>query len=357
MRQYRVTRKPLRALDVELTDGSGNRVYPVPGHSWQFDVSPADIIGCLSLAPEDLWHQHAQLALDEFSEQIPDELSIANFAWELQDMRELIPAIGSLLQSIGPIGGRLKDFTWREAKLAFKSARPGESLARRLGSEFLNYSFNLAPLFGDVEKLRGLCSTVTARLNWLKRNYGKEVPLHYWGGRVLNQPALVEPFVEPPSEWSWGRSFRVVDRSRITRASCMLYQELVIPSDWTGMFQAYGAALGLNNPFGVVWEALPFSFVVDWVAHVGTLLHRTAPQPFRGAWEVRKACQTVSDNFTVEVGAIRPLHWSHSGEVIVTDRYAVTRYERRVGLSIPASYFSLAGLTPKQLLLATAMLT
>jgi hypothetical protein len=81
--------------------------------------------------------------------------------------------------------------------------------------------------------------------------------------------------------------------------------------------------LGLVNPASFIWEAIPFSFLVDWFANVGEFLSNL--YPFPGA-VVERPYRTSflswqqSHNASPNQGFSSSAAWAFSGEVIQCER-------------------------------------
>jgi hypothetical protein len=63
---------------------------------------------------------------------------------------------------------------------------------------------------------------------------------------------------------------------------------------------SFGRSLGLTDPFQVLWEITPFSFVFDWFLPVGAFLENLAVIPsLKGRFLITKFSRTVA-GFTTD---------------------------------------------------------
>jgi len=262
----------------------------------------------------------ADKAYDALFPQIPQEVSIPNFLYELRDISALLPKLE-------------------------------EGIVKSAGSGFLNYSFGWKPFIGDIQKIRGLMETVRARLEYLKSTYGRETRISYQTSFDPEGPEVVDK----NPVFHTRKSFR-----GIFRCSGYLYHELQDLDGLIGEFRALLGATGFNNPLGVIWEAIPYSFVVDWFSRVGSLVSRTPIQPFVGPWEIRRLTHSYTISGTYESVKKYFGAYTHSGHgspdwIFATGTFA--RYIRGVGLPVSAALLSADGLNPQQQLLAAALLS
>jgi hypothetical protein len=117
------------------------------------------------------------------------------------------------------------------------------------------------------------------------------------------------------------------------------------------------AALGLTNPAGVAWEAIPWSFVVDWFGRVNNAIAREAFQPFPGTWDIRRVCWSLTSkmswsstyNFPQSGGGPSPSSFTPwDGDI--------TYYRREPNLPISNLTLWSGELTPQQQMLAAALI-
>ncbi|DAD51880.1 TPA_asm: maturation protein, partial [ssRNA phage Gerhypos.1_24] len=256
-------------------------------------------------------------AFEALIPQIPQEVSLPNFLYELRELADLIPKIEDSL---------------------IKSAAGG----------YLTYSFGYAPLIGDLRKLANLAETVAARLQYLRDTWGRETRLSFESTWETTAPDTVV--------YNFGEvyTYRRLSFKGIFRAGGYLFHMLEDLDSKIGTLRGLVGALGFNNPLGVLWEAIPFSFVVDWFTRIGNAISRSAVQPFVGPWELRRVSHSYHMSGTWSYTVTFPNGYSPTKWEVAAGSYDA--YQREVGLPVPASLIDTEGLTSNQQTLATALI-
>lgn len=271
--------------------------------------------------PETVWFENSRDAFDAFSDQFPADLSLGNFLLELDDMAAIIPKLE-------------------------------KTLSKTIASAFLNYNFNWKPLIKDLGALFNICASVSSRIEYLKKTRGKPVRINFLK-RDLNVTAP-SPYLKDFGPGGVMFEFAVADFKTEYRASSWLSQNLTHLDDFYGLLRAYMGKTGLNNPLKIVWNAIPFSFVLDWIVPVSSYLNKWKIQGADGEWNLRDTtCSTLTTCRIIITQVDRVSgDRTHLGEV------AFRRYERVVGLPVPLLLLpSLQALSEKQLALLLAMST
>lgn len=260
----------------------------------------------------------ADNAFEALSTQVPQEVSLPNFLWELREIAALLPSLS-------------------------------DGILKTVAGGYLNYQFGWKPFLGDINKLLGLCRTMESRLAYLRSTYRRETRIAYSRSFTAEECGIDIP--ETPVNGYSLRSYKGT-----FQCGGFLYHELEGLWSAEAMWRAAAAGLGFNNPLGVLWEAIPFSFVVDWFSRVGKALSRTSVQPFVGLWEVRRCTHSWKLESSYE-------RWVTSGPGIAYPSfprrfasYHCQRYTRDIGVPVPATWLTSPGLTPQQQTLAAALI-
>jgi len=320
-------------VDFNRVDGNP---YPFPSHP---DVTTA-------LVPDLPQATLRSLALDaynEFHSQMPTVVSIANFLWELREMKDLIPKITKNL--LGSANGA-----------------------------FLGYQFGWKPFLDDLGKLGKLSSAVQKRLKFLKDNYGKRTRIHFYRSLdTLNSvypsgwntpwgTALIGQMIEIPNTIQGEVFFtenmhlygRPTEIRQSFRASGYLYQKLEGLDGALSDLAAFSAALGLNNPAKIIWNAIPYSFVADWFVKISPKLDTWQTQPFDGVWQVTNVSSSVTTVATVDFFA-HP--WPEYGNPLIhCGRVQAEKYIRYIGLPVAVDAIDLNPLDANRQMLLGSLL-
>lgn len=291
------------------------------------NVHPSTVTSLVPLVPDATWLDFAEEAFNDFATQIPEEISIANFGWELQEITSLIPRIS-------------------------------RSLTKTIAGGYLNLEFGWRPFLGDLNTLYSLCSTVQAKINHLKSTFGKTTRLGTFKGNVFN-----------PNLSSYTTTYDHINlvgeiQQRLTldgyradlRAGAYLYHELEDLSELSGYIRAMIVALGLTNPLKVIWNALPYSFVVDWFTGLSQRLAPLSVNPFKGTWIVSRRSTSMKLTASIRVESLNIVPGA-SWTAFTNGNIVYQRYQRISQLPVRASFLSgLTSPTPKQQTLLAALL-
>jgi hypothetical protein len=277
--------------------------------------------------PVDLLSEFAWDSFIQWSQQIPSSgTNLGNFVLELRDFKELLPKIE-------------------------------ESLIGTVENGFLNYSFGLGPFISDLQNLNSIVSTVKARIAYLKKTYGKSSRLSAFKPNAYDYPSSLPIFTTqliplgatPFAQFRF--EYRLSDYHTNLRIGAYQRQTLIGLDDSESIFRAYLAALGLTNLPKTVWNAIPFSFVVDWFAKIGTQLDSLNAQPFDGPWSIENVTYSQDTSYTLSaVLVVDDTPYGGSYRETVVSTYKVHAYTRDSGL--PARLLDLSNpLSPTQLAL------
>jgi len=156
---------------------------------------------------------------------------------------------------------------------------------RNLGSEYLNIVFGWKPFVNDIRKMYNLWYDIDKRIAQLVRENGKSInrratleqdvstvdgdpdsyPLPYvW---VTGGPAGVFPFIPGRSTWSGQR--RTTTKVWYA-ANYRYYVPDIGSSQWDR--RARTALFGASPTPELLWEVLPWSWLIDWFSNVGDVI-------------------------------------------------------------------------------------
>lgn len=157
-----------------------------------------------------------------------------------------------------------------EIKALYGFWNVSSSLVRNLASTHLTYKFGLKPLIGDLVSLEFALRNLRIRLNGWKSSVGKEFKIH---------SKIVTNTVNKSGQFTFADAFEVCQWSG--RLSQDVKAFLTYRPQPLAVFSKYDEALfGLMDSVGfeanprILWDAIPFTFVVDWFFNVGKVLER-----------------------------------------------------------------------------------
>lgn len=266
-------------------------------------------------------------ALNKFQSQVPTTVSLPNFLYELREMKSMIPSIEKT------------------------------SLSKTAANNFLAFEFGVKPFISDIKAILELSSKVEKRLQHLLSVNRKATRLSYNKDQDLsNEPLtyyLSGVSIGPNTQQSiFDLEFKRVSARLQLHIGAELYQDLQGLSDSMSTMKALASSGGFSSPARVVWNAIPYSFVVDWFFHVGKLLDTLTIQPFGGEYSVYNVGYSIKSECVYYVSQVH--RGVNSSDPLGT--VSMKSYIRRPGYPMTSLFLTNASLDPKQQVLALAML-
>jgi hypothetical protein len=235
------------------------------------------------------------VALQRLWPTVKGELSLVNSIVELKDFI-------TLKQTINNVRTAIETFSLK----GFKRSRSLRDHFIHTGADnFLQWKFNLAPLISDILSIGKAVATSGKRIDALLAGEGKTVTRHW------TKPLLEDAYVsfeesstysQNPNGWAdyevWERedtvdsdfhrvsgpwnlypSTRMVSSRRIVSYSpAMFHAQIRCTYEYDALQREFAHrfalldSLGVNLDPSIIWNAIPWSFVLDWVLGVGKLL-------------------------------------------------------------------------------------
>lgn len=223
-----------------------------------------------------------QDALISLLPKVNDGLSLINTILELKDLRRMF-SVQTLNKQLVKRG-------------LPKRRRKRDATTADIAGDYLNYNFGWAPFVGDLTASLGALSGMSQRLKYLEKH----------ANRVLRRSVSFDlyDYVVPTSvvNWEdcklgfWCKSTRFNSFSVPPRYSATLVYSYKIPNGVSSIFQklrGYLDAFGVRPDLSVIWNAVPFSFVVDWFVDVGGFLRQFTPNDLGMEISVHDYSQSV----------------------------------------------------------------
>lgn len=181
-----------------------------------------------------------------------DPSTMAN---NLMEVSQSVGMIVSRANQIGRFVSALRRGNIAAASKALQTPTLGSQKTRRLevknlGDQFLEFHFGWVPLVQDIGSALSVLSNTR------------------FGERRLTATSSIDIFdrevVEGHDQWT--KYSTVNNRQNTFRCKMGVTVRIINPN------VHLANQLGLINPYAIAWEAVPFSFVVDWFGNVGQLL-------------------------------------------------------------------------------------
>lgn len=321
------------------------------------------------LAPSDIGNLK-QKSLRTMLPLIKSELSVVNSVIELRDFESLPRTLRSIFSPT--------EFAFNFAGSIGKTLR---RLTRTASDGYLQYKFNLAPLLSDICGIAAAAHRTLKRMNELVSRSGRTQSKHFRFD-----------FVEYPDttdEGTWGvnsdpvildrtifSSF--VGRRKVFNDLTSFHAQIEYNYNYTryqiehAQLLTFLDGIGLNLNPAIIWNAIPWSFVVDWVIGIGRWLDnrkRLNMEPkiniHRYLWSVRRS-RDIDVAYKVirhgdffqgwegQPGNSQALHGDLGDQVVQLPRVRETAYRRVVELP-DSNSFTTSGLNSTEFSLGAAL--
>jgi hypothetical protein len=169
------------------------------------------------------------------------------FLWEFKDFPRMLQQLGRVLN--------------RQVK------------ASDVAGGYVAWSFGWAPLISDVGKLLNLSKLINDRARYLERLADRKGVRRKLGKHGPFTTTLSDRVYLGHIPGEWYRASRKVVEEGEYWASGKLNLKGALPTGFDERrWQAARAALGLNLSAASLWEALPWSWLIDYFSNVGDIL-------------------------------------------------------------------------------------
>jgi hypothetical protein len=151
----------------------------------------------------------------------------------------------------------------------------------------------------------------------------------------------------------------------ITFCATMRYKYVIPRELYTahGQMKAALDMLGVSQNPAIAWNAIPFTFVIDWLVNFGGFLDSVKVDNIQLQTEITDFCMSAKVSRAIQLGMseLREMHsptfgiTRQYGPFRVVDRCVKSYYERRVGIPNIRSALAVSGLNMREFLLGGAL--
>jgi len=307
------------------------------------------------------WDSLGQTALQSMLPSFHTKNSLVNFVLELKDFKSVVKYMA---------GGLKKRLSAMEALLGFKRS---DKPLKKLSKSYLSYSFGWRPLFSDLVAFVETISKFNDRYRELMQREGAPQQ-SYWGtwiaGTATGESTYYNNGTGDGPNGGWIGPFLGKYRFKVVQAASqgIRYHATVryryqAPDELRsigGKVKAFLDLLGVARNPAILWNAIPFSFIVDWFVNVSGYLERFRLDNIQFKTEILDFCHSArferkidclmaGENYDSTLGYI-PLSW----QVIDSCRKVV--YERKVGYPNFLTAIQTSGLSLREFSLGGALL-
>lgn len=306
------------------------------------------------------WASLSATALQTMLPSFHSQNSLVNFLLELKDFKSVVKYM------FNGISGKLKLL---DALVGFKK---GDKPFKNLSRMYLSYSFGWRPLFNDIVAFIQTVSGFEARYRELMQRAGSPQQ-SYWGtwiaGTAANETVYYTNGAGDGPNGGWVGTFIGKYRLKIVqeatkgiRYHATLRYRYAMPDELRsagGKAKAFLDLLGVARNPAILWNAIPFSFIIDWIVNVSKYLERlrvdnidfkTEILDFCHSARIERAvrCEMAGENFFYPTGtSLLPYK--------TVDMCVKTAYERKLGLPNYLTAIQSSGLNPREFSLAAAL--
>lgn len=263
------------------------------------------------------------VALNAITPKLKADMSLPNFIFELKDLRRIIPDMTTIQRTAAALTAI--------ATNPFKGGRRWgvSELSNTVASQHLNAAFGYLPLIDDAFKLVSSINDFNRRLADFK-SHGSKLNTGYFK-KVYPAELLLrktENNVMPLSRFR--TEHHLVDDSLV----CGIKYRYTIPMGPVNVPDIFLKYIGFRSNPRILWDAIPFSFIIDWFFGVGKFLEQFDPgaipvqMHIESAWltrhsqvQVKTFLETLPDPYGVN-------EWKSGGGL--TSRTTIDYYDRKV---------------------------
>lgn len=293
---------------------------------------------------------------------IRPELSLLNTLYELRDIKTVARTLKRINDALDSVNRLKEAINLSKQALKLLSSRGKGAYARaslrsvlKAGSDmYLQGQFNVNPLLKDIMGVKSMMLNIRRQVNDLIANAGRLQTRHY-RARISNlYPDKTE--TKTGNLPDYFVHLTSTGRREVRYPTCMFYAtiEYRYKMPYPGGVEDYlpGAvldAMGVNLNPAIIWNGIPWSFVVDWVVGVGRWLDQFKIRNIEPVTSISRYC------FSYHI--VREIKLSHGedGNVVPFARFGEEAYHRQP--YEPDWLYSIesSGLNPKEFGLAGAL--
>lgn len=296
------------------------------------------------------------MALRSMMPTIKAELSAINSIIELKDFK-------SLPRTINHVFDTANKFKLIKSKLTLRDALRAKS------DGYLQAKFNLLPLLADISGVKTAIVRVERQMNDLVTRSRKVQNRHFvynWTEYpdISNESSLGY-FAYPQVPFGYNQTTACAMHRDVRYASSVFHAQIQYTFTYTAYQREHALVLGLLDSLGInlnpqiIWNAIPWSFVVDWLLGVGRWLKdHTSRLNMEPKVNIRQYCWSVRRERSVFTRVVQfPIGENGLFHGPSTDTLPTTKetsYRRGVGIP-STSLIESSGLSSQEFVLGAAL--
>lgn len=363
---------PIKYLDWDNTHASGtfgSAANPTTGLPALYVVANDQLSGYVPANLDD----YVDRSLSAMLPSIRPQLSIVNSIIELKDWRTALRSVSKFKAAKAALSKalsyRLRSYSTNKWSL--------KKLLGSLTDSFLQTEFNILPTYSDVYNLYTTLKNAERKAQKLLRSEGERRTRHFYCDLVELQPSY-QVIGDGITAGNQIRTSPYTDVNLVPRFDTIggvsTTREVTYPvrsfhaqiqcSFYFTQFQREHAKLlalldgaGINYNPAIIWNAIPWSFAIDWVIGVGRWLDQFKMTNLEPVTVIHRYLWTTKVERSVRLyRMIKPSATSKLGPItyILVQRDE-TSYKRKAGIPSLTKSLTTSGISSKEFALATAL--
>lgn len=259
-----------------------------------------------------LWGDYASDAMEAMKPSLTSNNSLINFILELKDFKRIGAEITNLFKSRRSLEAA-KQFNFGFfGNRPWNAPRSKRTKSQKVSDAWLEWKLAWQPFVNDVGKLVSGITSFEHDVRQFLHREGKRQQ-RYWGRSVppqFSEAVLATGSYIPPDIkvlnnldiiWRWTIKEVVQSEPRFHATMRYRYQLDDRLRAEARTLNGFLDRLGINGNPAILWNALPFSFVVDWFVNVGGYLNKLRVDNVRPVTEVSDFCSSVKSERRLEL--------------------------------------------------------
>jgi hypothetical protein len=311
------------------------------------------------------------LAMKTMLPAIKSELSLINSLFELKDFKTLPRSLKSIVDTLNTL--KVGTISLNLHRIGAYTKATLRQLLRGGSDAYLQQQFNILPLLSDIAGIQSALSKSEKAINDLVARSGRVQVRHfaYNYNELKDTPEeksasyymypVGGPYGVPAAflQYTAGYCTR-----NVSNHPSVFHAQIEYNYNYTQYQLAHAQVLGLLDSFGVnlnpaiIWNAIPWSFVIDWVISVSKWLDQFKVQNMepkinirRYLWSIKRERYVFTrKHFLTTLGSGAPVQHS-TGVLPLTIE---TSYRRHVGMP-STSLIQSSGLSLREVSLGAAL--
>jgi hypothetical protein len=244
---------------------------------------------------------------------IRSNLSFLNSFYELKDFRSLPRMVAGFQSRLSNFTQSFRRLTTQARKLSKTgklTLRSFRDVAKSAAESHLANQFAIQPLVGDINAIHGVLSSAREQLNNLLAGANRAHKSHFMAplGSVYTDDYDETSHVGQASWFCWPigiRSYRSIKYTARQFNATLEYSYKLPQAGVLGYeLSALLDALGVNINPAIIWNAMPWTFVVDWVLAIGKYLDNFQTRNIEPVLYVHRYCYSFKVARVIQTGVI-----------------------------------------------------